>query len=281
MFAQSVRMGVAGALRWKHCGALATRFYKDSPISREQIYGELRKSGVVVVMNPKHVTTAKHLVTTMWEVYQAGFVAEATMRINLEIIKEAMPELRRLRQQEFEHDRYFVLGVGSIINNEELAQAQELGFDMLVGPANMVGAGYSPAYWLGKAQKQGFFVAPGVFTPTELQSFLEDLNFSPDAIKIFPADSHGPAGIKGLLAPFKRKRHAGRIIMPTGGVNCETGPKYLEAISATGFAPILGMSAPLELVEKENAPGNAEVIRRSLRAFKTTFLQKMASLSGR
>ena len=51
--------------------------------------------------------------------------------------------------------------------------------------------------------------------------------------------------------------------MPTGGVNYETGPKYREAISANGYTSVLGMSAPLKLVEHEQRPGDTETVRRS------------------
>ena len=59
--------------------------------------------------------------------------------------------------------------------------------------------------------------------------------------------------------------------MPTGGVNYETGPFYQQAIAANGYAPVLGMSAPLKLVEKEKSPGHVEVIRQSLEDFKDKF----------
>jgi hypothetical protein len=56
--------------------------------------------------------------------------------------------------------------------------------------------------------------------------------------------------------------------MPTGGVNSETGPKFQDAIRSNGFTPVLGMSAPLKLVESENKPGDVETIRASLETFK-------------
>ena len=59
--------------------------------------------------------------------------------------------------------------------------------------------------------------------------------------------------------------------MPTGGVNYETGPKYQEAILASGFTPVLGMSAPLKLVETEKKPGDARIIRESLSKFRQRF----------
>ncbi len=97
----------------------------------------------------------------------------------------------------------------------------------------------------------------------------------PEFASLTPKSEMMETGIKviDLLAPFVRERHAGRIIMPTGGVNFETGPKYREAIAANGFTPILGMSAPLELVEKENKPGDPETIRKSL----AEFAKKMAA----
>jgi len=59
--------------------------------------------------------------------------------------------------------------------------------------------------------------------------------------------------------------------MPTGGVNAETGPKFQENISKRGYTPVLGMSAPLELVGKEKKPGDVETIRRSLAQFRESF----------
>ena len=116
------------------------------------------------------------------------------------------------------------------------------------------------------------FSAPAVFSPTELQYFIERGDgLEPDAVKIFPARSHGPKGLSDLLAPYARDRHAGRIIMPTGAVDYETGPQYQEAIVKRGFFPVLGMSAPLALVRDEKKPGDVETIRKSLNEFNSRF----------
>ena len=53
----------------------------------------IRKVGVVIVLNKNHVKTPEHMVTTMWEIYQAGYLAECTFRIDTGIITEAMAEL--------------------------------------------------------------------------------------------------------------------------------------------------------------------------------------------
>lgn len=231
----------------------------------------VRDTGVVVVVNKKHVATAEHVVTTMWEIYQAGYVAECTFRIDEAIVAEAMQELTN-RRAESPADNPFILAVGSVINPQELDSAIDMGFDMIVAPANVM-AGYGEGKeFVRICRENGVFSAPAVLSPTEFQYCIERQDgLEPDAVKIFPAGVHGPSGLKGMLAPFVRDRHNGRIIIPTGGVDCETGPKYQDAIRSSGFVPALGMSAPLQLVEKANKPGDVGVIRESLAAFKQKF----------
>ena len=66
---------------------------------RSRVDKAVRDSGVVVVMNKKHVKTPQDMITTMWEVAQAGYVAECTFRIDEGILREAMGELRNMREQ--------------------------------------------------------------------------------------------------------------------------------------------------------------------------------------
>jgi 2-keto-3-deoxy-6-phosphogluconate aldolase len=239
--------------------------------NRQKVDEALRKAGIVVVMNKDHIKKPEDMVVTMREVYDAGLVAEVTFRIEEGILREGMAELTRLRVTA-PSENPFILGVGSVINPRELESAIEMGFDMIVAPANVMG-GYGPAEQFVRICRQlEVFTAPAVFTPSELQYFIErEDGLEPDAIKIFPARSHGPKGVSDLLAPFVRERHRNRIIMPTGAVDFETGPQYREAIGKRGFFPVLGMSAPLALVDKEKKPGNTDCIRRSLAQFRQKF----------
>jgi 2-keto-3-deoxy-6-phosphogluconate aldolase len=208
----------------------------------------------------------------MWEVYRAGYIAECTFRIDTGILKEGMHELIRKRDAS-PADEPFILAVGSVINPTELEAAIDMGFDMVVAPANVMGGHGEGSDLVKICRQHQVYCAPAVFTPTELQYFIERPDgLEPDAIKIFPADSHGPSGVKALLAPYVRDRHRGRIIMPTGGVNSKTGPEYQQAISANGYCPVLGMSAPLKLVEQQDAPGDAAVIKKSLSQFSAQFV---------
>jgi 2-keto-3-deoxy-6-phosphogluconate aldolase len=238
---------------------------------RARVDAAIRKAGVVVVMNRDHVKKPEDLVTTMWEVYQAGYVAECTFRIDEGLIREAMQELTKKRA-DAPADKPFLLGVGSIINPKELESALALGFDMIVAPANVMGGYGEGVQFVRLCREVGVFSAPAILSPTELQYFIErDDGLEPDAVKVFPAGVHGPSGIGDLLAPYVRDRHRGRIIMPTGGVNFETGPKYQENITKRGYFPVLGMSAPLALVGKLKKPGDVDTIRQSLAEFREQF----------
>lgn len=238
---------------------------------RARVDKALRAAGVVVVMNRDHAKKAEDLVTTMWEVYQAGYLAECTFRIDAALIEEAMQELVK-RRESAPADKPFVLGVGSVINPKELSAAIDMGFDMVVAPANVMGGYGEGVEFVRIAHAAGVFAAPAILSPTELQYFIErEDGLEPDCVKIFPAGVHGASGVADLLAPYVRDRHKGRIIMPTGGVNAETGPQFQESISKRGYFPVLGMSAPLGLVGKEKKPGDVETIRKSLADFKATF----------
>ena len=239
---------------------------------RKRVDAALRKSGIVVVMNKDHVKKPEHMILTMQEVYKAGFVAECTMRIEIGILREGMKELVKIREAS-PSDNPFILGVGSVINPKELEAAIEMGFDMIVAPSNVMGGYGEGKEFVKLAHEAECFAAPAVMTPTEFQYFIErEDGLEPDALKVFPAGVLGPKGIQDLLAPFVRDRHTGRIIMPTGGVNFETGPKYQEAIIKRGYFPVLGMSAPLELVSERKMPGDLATVQESLSEFRKKFV---------
>lgn len=86
----------------------------DYQRNRKRIDAAIRNSGIVVVMNASHIKTAEHAVTTMQAVYEAGYVAEITFRIDGVLLREAMKELVKLRSQAPE-DKPFVLGVGVLV----------------------------------------------------------------------------------------------------------------------------------------------------------------------
>jgi len=252
----------------------------DYQRDRSRVDAAVRKSGIVVVMNKSHIQRPEHMVTTMRAVYEAGLVAEITFRIEEGILREGMQELVKQRA-ESPPENTFLLGVGSVINPHELEAAIEMGFDMIVAPANVMGGYGEGKDFVRMAHEANCFASPAIFSPSELGYFLErDDGLEPDAVKIFPARALGPLGVSDLLAPFARERHKGKLIMPTGAVNYESGPQYIQAISKRGFTPVLGMSAPLKLVADRKKPGDPDTIAESLQTFKAKFEEARAALAA-
>ena len=234
----------------------------------------LRDKGVVVVMGRDHAKTPRDVINTVQGIYEAGLIAEVTFRIPEGILKEAMVELRKQRQESAKARPAdpMLLGVGSVINPRELDTAIEMGFDMIVGPDSGMGGCRERIDFVKIVRAAKCFGVPGTFSPSEFAYFLErEDGLEPDGIKIFNASIHGPSGIGALLAPYQRDRHNGKMIMPTGGVNVKTGAGFQEQISKRGFCPVLGMSAPLELVTERKKIGDPDTIRESLAKFKTEF----------
>lgn len=234
----------------------------------------LRKKGVIVVMGRDHARKPEDVVNTIRAVHEAGYVAEVTFRIPEGILKEAMAELIEMRAESIKAnpDDPMILGVGSVINPHELETAIELGFDMIVGPDSGMGGFGERIESVRTTRAADVFHIPGTFSPSEFAYFLErDDGLEPNGIKIFNSSVYGPSGVGGLLAPYQRDRHNGKIINPTGGVDAKTGPGFQQQISGRGFFPVLGMSYPLHLVSQRKKPGDMDTLRESLQKFKEEF----------
>jgi len=234
----------------------------------------LRHKGIVVVMAREYARNPQDVVNTIQAISEAGYLAEVTFRIPEGIVKEAMGELRKRREETFRTSPNdpMVIGVGSVVNPRELEAAIEMGFDMVVGPDTCMGGCREPIEFVRIVRAAKVFGVPGAFSPSELSSYLErEDGLEPDGVKIFNASIYGPSGVGALLAPYQRDRHNGKIIMPTGGVNLKTGAGFQEQISKRGFFPVLGMSAPLELVLERKKPGDMDTLRESLQKFKDEF----------
>ena len=246
--------------------------YARDPKRVEKI---LRDRGVVVVMGRDHAKTPQDVINTVQGIYEAGLIAEVTFRIPEGVLVEAMAELRKRREDNARKNpaNPMLLGVGSVINPRELEAAIQMGFDMIVGPDSGMGGCREPIEFVRTVRAAKCFGVPGSFSPSEFAYFLErEDGLEPDGIKIFNASVYGPSGVGALLAPYQRERHNGKMVMPTGGVNVKTGPGFQEQISKRGFCPVLGMSAPLELVTERKKLGDMDTIRESLIKFKAEFV---------
>ncbi len=107
-----------------------------------------------------------------------------------------------------------LLGVGSIIQPAMVDEAVAAGAQFIVTPTT------KPEI-IAAANRLGKPIASGAFTPTECLLAHES---GADFVKLFPAEFHGPAYVKTLLAPLPQLR-----IIPTGGVTPETVAPFLAA----------------------------------------------------
>ena len=127
----------------------------------------LRAKGIVVVMAKDYARKPEDVVNTIQAIYEAGYVAEVTFRIPEGIVKEAMAELRKRRDESLRKNPGdpMLIGVGSVINPKELASAIEMGFDMVVGPDTCMGGCREPIEFVRIVRAAKVFGCPGAFSP--------------------------------------------------------------------------------------------------------------------
>jgi 2-dehydro-3-deoxyphosphogluconate aldolase/(4S)-4-hydroxy-2-oxoglutarate aldolase len=126
-------------------------------------------------------------------------------------VPNAPQTIARLR--DFLGDRV-LLGAGTVLDPETARTALLAGAQFLVAPTLSL-----PTIHLAK--RYAAVVAPGAYSPTEVLTAWEA---GADLVKIFPADSVGPAFLKALKGPLPQIR-----LMPTGGIDLENAAKFLNA----------------------------------------------------
>src|SRR5215213_7929482 len=108
----------------------------------------------------------------------------------------------------------FLLGLGTVLDAETARAGILAGAKFIVTPA------FRPDV-IAVCQRYSVPVFSGALTPTEI---LNTWEAGADAVKIFPADSFGPAYIKAVKAPLPQIE-----MVPTGGVNESNVGEFLKA----------------------------------------------------
>lgn len=134
---------------------------------------------------------------------------------------ERLPALRARYGDEID------LGVGTVVDADQLARAVDAGASYLVTPITSVAL-------VAQASAAGVPIVPGGLTPTELFSSWEA---GAAAVKVFPAGQVTPGYVADLRGPFP-----GIQVVPSGGVDLAGAAAWLQAGAAAVSVggPLLG-----------------------------------------
>lgn len=107
-----------------------------------------------------------------------------------------------------------VMGAGTVLDPETARAA------ILAGARFIVAPNLNPEV-ITICHRYGVVCMPGALTPTEI---LQAWEWGADIVKVFPADSFGPAYIRAVRAPLPQVRLA-----PVGGVSAGNTADYVRA----------------------------------------------------
>lgn len=107
-----------------------------------------------------------------------------------------------------------MIGVGTVLENITCRGALDAGAEFVVSP--ILRGSMVPLCHAADVP-----VMLGAYTPTEAQLAYET---GADFVKLFPADTLGPAFVKAVRAPLPHLR-----LVPTGGVDLSTAADFLQA----------------------------------------------------
>jgi len=126
-------------------------------------------------------------------------------------IPDVVTLLRALRDK---HGESVILGVGTVLNEDQARDVLVAGADFIVSPAVIPGLA-------DLAHAADALCLLGAFTPTEVLAAQAE---GADIVKIFPADTGGPKHLGALRSVFPSV-----MFCPTGGVTEENMAAYFAA----------------------------------------------------
>lgn len=207
------------------------------PWTREKALGLIREVGVVPIIRASTEEDAFQAV----EAIVAGGVpiAEITM---------VVPNALRVMERAVEHfgDKV-LLGAGSVLDTETCRSAIFAGAEFIVTPTLDVKV-------IEMARRYSKACVPGGLTPTEI---LTAWQAGADMVKVFPCGPvGGPRYLKSIRGPLPQID-----LVPTGGVDLESAPKFIKAGAAA-------IAVGGELVNaKALREGNTEAITSAARQY--------------
>ncbi len=174
-------------------------------IFNEETAARIRASGVVAVVVLRELEAAIPLARAL----AAGGIEAVELTLRTPVA------LRALVQMKHEAPR-MLIGAGTVLSPDDVKAVQEAGADFGVSP------GVSGRV-LEEAARAGFSFAPGVATPSDIETALEH---GCRLLKFFPAEQLGGLTyLRAIGAPYE---HLGLEYIPLGGLNEKSMASYLE-----------------------------------------------------
>jgi 2-dehydro-3-deoxyphosphogluconate aldolase / (4S)-4-hydroxy-2-oxoglutarate aldolase len=142
----------------------------------------------------------------------AEAIAEGGVR-HIEFTMTTPGALETLEQVTSQFKGDVAFGAGTVLDAETARAAILAGAEFIVAP------NLNPEV-ITLCNRYSVVSMPGALTPTEV---MQAWDCGADVVKIFPADTFGPAYIKALLAPLPQVRLA-----PVGGVGLDNATEYIR-----------------------------------------------------
>jgi 2-dehydro-3-deoxyphosphogluconate aldolase / (4S)-4-hydroxy-2-oxoglutarate aldolase len=144
-----------------------------------------------------------------------------------------------------------VVGVGTVLRPQQVHAAVEAGATFIVTP------GVRPEV-AAAASERGVPVVMGAWTPTEVAAAAD---LAPAAVKLFPAETGGPAHLRALRGPF-----GDLAFIPSGGVSAATVADWFAAGAlAVSAGTTVAPPAALLAGDAATVEGNARQLMKAIR----------------
>jgi 2-dehydro-3-deoxyphosphogluconate aldolase/(4S)-4-hydroxy-2-oxoglutarate aldolase len=199
----------------------------DGRPSETEVIARIKAAQIIAVV----VVDEPHDAVPLVEALQAGGIAGIELTLRTPSAFESLQQIRAAYPD-------FLIGLGTLIETQQIAPALELGADFAVAP------GCNPAI-LQAAATAGLPFFPGIVTPSDIELALAA---GRTLMKFFPAEpSGGLPYLRSMAAPYV---HRGVSFIPLGGLDENNFTDYL----ADPLVPAVGGSwiAPRGLIQQRD-----------------------------
>lgn len=173
-------------------------------MNRELTIGTIEEGRIIAILRGDFEGREEEIVSALVE----GGITAVEVTLNS---PDALKTIDRLARS---FGSRIAVGAGTVLTAGDVVRAAGAGARFIVSPNRDTRV-------IAETRRLNLVSLPGCFTPSEI---VEALDAGADAVKIFPADTLGPAYIRAVRAPLGAVR-----LIPTGGVTPEKAREYFAA----------------------------------------------------